>query len=73
MQPWQTEHCSTVLQAGVINKQAHGKHIDFPDLIAQQPVLSYQATLICNLLQEGRARLRMSEIFTVESTGRLNA
>lgn len=73
VQPWQTEHCSTVLQAGVINKQAHGKHIDFPDLIAQQPVLSYQATLICNLLQEGRARLRVSEIFTVESTGRLNA
>lgn len=35
-------------QAGVTNTQAHGKHIDFPGLIAQQPALSYQATLICN-------------------------
>lgn len=67
------EHCSTALQAGVINKQAHGKHIDFPELIAQQPVLSYQATLICNLLREGRAGLRAAEIFTVGWTGRWKA
>lgn len=39
-------------EAGVINKQPHGKHIDSLALISQQPVLSYQAPLICNLLQE---------------------
>lgn len=65
-----TEHCSTARQAGVINKQAHGKHIDFPELIAQQPVLSYQATLICNLLRERRVGLRLAAIFTVGWTGR---
>lgn len=60
-QPGHAERCSTALQAGVINKQAHGKHIDFPELIAQQPVLSYQATLICNLRREaerGGGRLK---------------
>lgn len=66
-------HRSAALQAGVINKQAHGKHIDFPELIARQPVLSYQATLICNLLRGGRAGLRAAEIFTGGWTGRREA
>lgn len=42
-------------QAGVTDTQAHGKHIDFPGLIAQQPALSYQATLICNSAPGGSA------------------